>query len=848
MDLDQARPQRRRSERVSKSLPIVVRGTDLLGQPFEERTATLNFNLHGCRYASRYQLPKNAWVTLKVPRGAEFEDARARVAWIQRPHSVREFFQISVELEAPQNIWRFEPSPEDWAVVERDPVQIEVSLDAASASEADETPQLHISERVSESGEQNVDELERPSAVSRSVFGPQAVEDAANEPSSSTDVSTQCDDAVADPAITGSGGATGASEPRSSWMSADVFDSWKREFEQMQNAARERLAGYEAELLGEIKVEFRQNLEQARWLIGEIEKSREALHAENQVAAEAAGRLAHERVVATESRELHQRPLRTEFVPQEGVTEWRQQIDTEMNVARGQWNELLQSSLDSGVHRLAERLSQRTGEVLQPLVEAIDGAQEKATGIHRNLEDELTRAKASLAEIEHSAAKVSNISGQIDSVTSSAVDELNRRLELILNAQTEEMGERAERLTGRAAAKAASEIDAAGRTAFEDVAAQIESRLSPHYDRVSELLRALTTRELQAEESLRLQRERLRQVSEASQRQLLSEFDHVLAAARKDFEAARHASAAQWNEEIEAHKSVASRAVSEAAETASEAIEDRSRARVQAAADEVLAATSLAFGQEAAGASQTFVNELEVASAGRLGQIREELDGLATDLTNRSRTEIERAAEAAAAAFGQVLRSVSEGQIESFSSNTVAIVEAQQDALETSARRLLRNFETNAESSLARFHQQMAAQVETGVAEGRSALSSEFKASLEAFRADREAHERNWTENLERLNTESVMRHQERINAASDAWVLSSVQRLNEHGQNLVESLMRSADDAVRESCAKLFDGLAEILRERSSLSRPAGNSASSRKAAGAAAVPPESELGQPSL
>jgi len=42
------------------------------------------------------------------------------------------------------------------------------------------------------------------------------------------------------------------------------------------------------------------------------------------------------------------------------------------------------------------------------------------------------------------------------------------------------------------------------------------------------------------------------------------------------------------------------------------------------------------------------------------------------------------------------------------------------------------------------------------------------------------------------------------------------VRRLNEHGQNAIESLVRSADQALRDSCSKVFEGLAEMFRDRS--------------------------------
>ena len=113
-----ASTQRRRSERVPKPVVMVVHGFDLLGQPFEERTSTITLNLQGCRYASKHHLPKNTWVTLELPEDPEHRSIRARVAWIQRPHSVREFFQIAVELERPANIWNIDSPPADWKLDE----------------------------------------------------------------------------------------------------------------------------------------------------------------------------------------------------------------------------------------------------------------------------------------------------------------------------------------------------------------------------------------------------------------------------------------------------------------------------------------------------------------------------------------------------------------------------------------------------------------------------------------------------------------------------------------------------------------------------------------------------------
>ena len=114
---------------------MVVRGIDLLGHEFEEKTSTLSFNLHGCRYSSRYQLPKNTWVTLEIPQSSSGRHIRARVAWIQRPHSTRDYFQVAVELESPANIWEM-----DFVTIEDATADSFTSETAAAQQEDSETP------------------------------------------------------------------------------------------------------------------------------------------------------------------------------------------------------------------------------------------------------------------------------------------------------------------------------------------------------------------------------------------------------------------------------------------------------------------------------------------------------------------------------------------------------------------------------------------------------------------------------------------------------------------------------------------------------------------------------------
>src|SRR5438045_6050909 len=112
-----AEPRKRRSTRIVQAVPLVVTGVDALGRPFVERSSSLILNCHGCRYQSKHSVLTNMWVKLEIPHADSDQPThtvRGRVAWIQRPRTVRQLFQVALELETPGNVWGIGFPPEDW--------------------------------------------------------------------------------------------------------------------------------------------------------------------------------------------------------------------------------------------------------------------------------------------------------------------------------------------------------------------------------------------------------------------------------------------------------------------------------------------------------------------------------------------------------------------------------------------------------------------------------------------------------------------------------------------------------------------------------------------------------------
>jgi hypothetical protein len=565
--------ERRRSERLQLSLPLIVHGIDLLGQPFEERSSTAVLNLHGCRYSSKHHLPKNTWITLKVARGNEHRSIRARVAWIQRPHSVREMFQIAVELESPANVWGLDPAPADWAASG-------VSLKPPEASPIPRWPQT-----------------ERPAETSEAEAVPTTLAQFLEDLSS------------------------GAASP------------------------------------------FAGSAERA---------SQRPLMAPEDLAA----------------------------AREEAAAGWRERLEREMGVAQAQWNELLQSSLDGSIQRLAERLSERSQEALsnagetisaqlaalrEPLAQSSAEARDALAAVKRELEQEIGSARSSLAEIEQLASRMKEHSAQFEAANQDTLNELRRRAETIA-------AEAPERL--------ASSLDSLGHQVSERTVADVESKVAPHLARVSELLGEMAAREAQADEALRLHRERLRQIIESNRREADAQMAAALARFRGDFETAREEALLKCNEEMESGVARASHAAVESISRSSEWLQEEARARLQVQVEQAMAAAGAGLAEKTGEVEGKFAAQLEENSSARLAEIRRELDGLVGDLSGRTRTQIDRAAEEAAATFGEVLGGISEREVRQFTDASRSAVEERTEELERFSREFLGRLEEQGQATV----------------------------------------------------------------------------------------------------------------------------------------------------
>lgn len=658
--------ERRRSQRVSEAVPLVVRGVDLLGHAFEERTSTLVLNLQGCRYFSKYHLPRNSWISIEVANGGAPRNVRARVAWIHRPHSIRDLFQVAVEFDGAANIWGLASAPAEWKAIPA-------------------------------------------SAVIPSPEPRQSLPMASPQPEGSMEGPT-------------------VSTPNSSHSTNDFHQP------STGNPMNEASAS-----------------------------------SENNAAA------------------------------------WRERLASEMSIAQRQWDELLQSSIDRSLQRLSEQLPERAQEAV------------------RATEDKMAQQFANLSQML----------AQMSSEAQTSLGAVKASVDLEVT-------------------KAREAIETARQHLLDRIAAEAEARIAPHAARVPELLRELSGREEQMAESLRLHRERLRHASDNTSREISAHVEATSSAVRADFEAARSEVLRKWNEELESLSARSGHTAAESLGRTSEWVQQETRERLQVLSEQTLAAATAKFEEETSKAAGQFATHLEGQSIFHLAHVHQQLDGVADDLTAKTRSQLAEAAEAAAASFGQVLHNISSERTEQFGQTSQTALDRKREELENYTRQIHSAFESESAAAVQTARDQAASHLQSAVREARASLAAESAAAIDAHRNEHAARAQEWSENLNRIADEAATESTSRIQTAADSWTVASVRRLNEHGQNVIESLMRSADQALRDSASKMFEGLASALRDQAANassaaagvnfatgSAPAGSNDSYQQDASAAQMPP---------
>ena len=863
--------RKRRSTRIVQAVPLVVTGVDALGRPFAERTSTLIINCHGCRYQSKHYVLKNMWVNLEVPHpdaGHAPRRVRGKVAWIQRPRTVRQLFQVALELEVPGNAWGIAFAPDDWFNFPEEGPFLPNALAPADKTGAalpempSETP-LPIAE--AEPGVAAPDNIR--------IFP---------APTSPTDASMQLARQVARLLADAKQQIHAAAhEAAVEAVNAErrlAFDQW----EQKYVAFREEVGRETAHAVGTIQeeAETRARTAQAaaaealknelpRWLAPQLEQLTHQLTA--QLAREgAAQREQHEKQLASAHEALQSvcaqaseaaAKLKTEAETVEAqvtarLEEAGRRAEEEAK-RRAELEATHREALAAGVGEIQQRVTEARTAALDSLREqltqevqaaqsrcqsdvesTLSTAQERATeslkqfaeNLQRQLEAESAKQGTAALEAQGAAAKrLEEILGQANELNASlgqhaariegaqlqATSGLQSRLDEALSLHRQELHRESDALFEEARTRIRNSFEAANSAALERFEQQIQALLAPHLQQAEEATQRLAGARSLADASLSMQQDRIRTAADEAFAESLARFRENLGSVEQVLSDSAQAINTRHLEELENRaEDVKHRSIEELYKSA-EWYEKKTQTQLQNLAERLVEESGQQLRTKAGEVSGTFANELDNASRSFLGQTRQQMEEAVQESFEKIRTLFAEAADTTSAAFTDEIQRNARQELEGFTELMNRSVEGSKERLEAARAEFSQKLSAQQEEFLQRFQASMSDAVTRGVADAQEKVQLGFAALWDSWKKINEANLMELRGSLSKLSNEGAEQYRARLENISNSWMVATVATLDHQSRDVIAKIAAAAEAQLREATSEVFARFGETLRER---------------------------------
>ena len=817
-----AEPRKRRSTRIVQAVPLVVTGVDALGRPFVERSSSLILNCHGCRYQSKHYVLKNMWVKLEIPHpetGQPPRSVRGRVAWIQRPRTVRQLFQVAVELEVSGNLWGIAFPPEDWFAFPEG-VHAPPVVDGAPVPPALPPPTAVL-------------EPEAPASLGEAEF-PRA--DASDNvrvfpsPASATDASLQLARQVARlVADARQQIQAAAQEAASHAVSAErrlSLEQWEQKFaagrveianettralerlhEESDKQSREARAAAAEALRAELPRWLAPQLEQLTCDLTErlsreplaqrgentekLETATDSLQASCRQAEETAARLqaraeqAEAQMARAESitRSLKQQE-ETAKAQREGLeaqaAEVQQQVTSALSRAQSSWREQLSKEVETAQAQASERLD-------TTLAEAQDRG---AGGLNEHLRSLVAQFQE---ETARHAAVLSESAGAAAAEWEQRRNELRRESESLV-----------EQINGRIR----STFDEAANKAREQFERQIQEMLEPQITQTEEAIHRLAGSRSMAAAALTLQQDRIRVSTDEAFAESLKHFRENLGSVEQILRESSQAISAQSVAELEGRVSDLKHEVVEELLKSVAWYEKKAQTQMQSHSEKAVEHAANQLREKARDISSAFATELDHSSRNFIGHTQTQMDEVVRDSFERARALFAEAADTTTAAFIDEIQRTARQELGGYNEELKrSTVQARSE--------LAQQVSSEQAAFLKRFQESLGGVFQASVAEAQKTVSQGLAPLLEQWKTMTDAHQQEIKRVYDRIGEQAEEQHKTRLESVSNQWLLATVSSLDHNSREMISGIAAAAEEKLRAACAQVFEGVGDALRQR---------------------------------
>jgi hypothetical protein len=358
-------------------------------------------------------------------------------------------------------------------------------------------------------------------------------------------------------------------------------------------------------------------------------------------------------------------------------------------------------------------------------------------------------------------------------------------------------------------------LEAAAQQAVARLTPQIEYELAVRLKPAAQAYARMERGVAAVDQALRRQQEVIARASDHAVETARGRLQGTVDRMSREMEEAGSASSAKWLAEIDAKATETTHATFESLFKTAEWYEKKAQMQMQSALEKGLEQAAVGLREKAGEISRLFASELDHYNRSYVEHAHSQLEEAAREVFDRARQQSAELVAESVASLAQ--------QAEAQAQTVLASVHEQAGAA-------LGQISAQAAAQLAQARTDIAEEGRRLSEEFREALSSDRQEALAAARHDLilltassvdelrnegRAQQTQLSQALTASSEHALDEYRKRLEAASNSWLLTTVSRLDQQSQQLIQSIAQSAQEQLREACAQVFAEVGENLRQR---------------------------------
>ena len=135
--------------------------------------------------------------------------------------------------------------------------------------------------------------------------------------------------------------------------------------------------------------------------------------------------------------------------------------------------------------------------------------------------------------------------------------------------------------------------------------------------------------------------------------------------------------------------------------------------------------------------------------------------------------------------------------------------------METHTTQVRTKLESDSRAFAVEFQRVLSQHAQQSLELGARELASQVGAAKESLRVEADSLDQDLRTSMQSLNTTSMENYKQRLENASNSWLLTTVTKLDQQSHGLIDQLAAATETSLKAVCGCIFAEMGETLRQR---------------------------------